>query len=166
MLLWNMSCQTRPHIQVFRTARCMCIASNHTGVCFNMKTTFPDFGIFIMKIRWSWDHLTFIMGIPMFLAMLRYHLHYEMAFWVSGDFFEKHTGMSGKRDWVEIEVWHWKWFISYNISHQIFYGLVLLSFVVVILLIFNGFVWFIYPYLSGLPLCENVPVPLKLPWNL
>ena len=33
-------------------------------VGLNVKTVFPGQGISIIKIRWSWDRLIFIMGIP------------------------------------------------------------------------------------------------------
>ena len=36
----------------------------HTCPHFNIKAVFPGMGIPIVKISWSWDHLIFIMGIP------------------------------------------------------------------------------------------------------
>ena len=36
----------------------------NTGPHLNIKMVYPGMGIPIIKIRWSWDHLIFIMGIP------------------------------------------------------------------------------------------------------
>ena len=63
------------------------LAQNHavqvrTGFCFNMKTIFPSLDIPIIKIRclsiflWSWDHLIFIIRIPI---LIRQHHYIEMA---------------------------------------------------------------------------------------
>ena len=37
------------------------------GTLFNIKPAFPGMGIPIIKIRWSWDHLIFMMGIPIYI---------------------------------------------------------------------------------------------------
>ena len=47
-----------------------------SGSHFNMKTIFPCIGLLIIKIRRSWDHLIFIMGIPI---LVRQHLYTEIA---------------------------------------------------------------------------------------
>ena len=39
---------------------------------------FPNMGIPIIKVRWSWDHLIFIIEIPI---LVRWHLCIEMAPW-------------------------------------------------------------------------------------
>ena len=44
--------------------------------CFNIKTIFPGIRIHVKQIRQSWDHLIFIMGIPI---LVRRHLYNEMA---------------------------------------------------------------------------------------
>ena len=49
-----------------------------TWPCFNIKMVFQGIGIFILKIRWSWDSLIFIMGIHI---LLRWHLYIEMGAW-------------------------------------------------------------------------------------
>ena len=46
----------------------------NTGSCLNIKTVFPDMGISVIKIRWSQDHLIFIMGISI---LVRQHLYIE-----------------------------------------------------------------------------------------
>ena len=48
-----------------------------TGPCLNIKTIFPRNGDshVNLKIRWSWDHLIFNMGIPI---LVRRHLYIEM----------------------------------------------------------------------------------------
>ena len=45
--------------------------SSYPGPQLNIKMIFPGIGISIMKIRWSSDHLIFIMGIPI---LVRWHL--------------------------------------------------------------------------------------------
>ena len=44
--------------------------------CFNIKTVFPGMGIFIINIRWSWDHLTLITGIS-------YNVKIASSYWDS-----------------------------------------------------------------------------------
>ena len=39
------------------------ISLSTPGLCFNVKTVFPDVGIPMIKIRRSWGRLVFIMGI-------------------------------------------------------------------------------------------------------
>ena len=52
-------------------------ASIRTAGCYlNIKTFFPSMGISIIKMRWSWDCPTFIMGI---YIMVRQHIYIEMA---------------------------------------------------------------------------------------
>ena len=48
------------------------------GPRLNIKTVFPGMGIPMLKIRWSWDHLIFNMGIPI---LARWHLYIETAPW-------------------------------------------------------------------------------------
>ena len=49
---------------------CHCYRHRHTSTRLkpvprlNIKTVFPGMGISIIKVRWSWDHLIIIMGIP------------------------------------------------------------------------------------------------------
>ena len=52
----------------------------------NIKKVFPGMGISIIKIRWSWNHLILIMGIP---ALVRHDLYIEM--WAIGIFILNET---------------------------------------------------------------------------
>ena len=51
------------------------IGTGAIGVC-QYKDSFPGMGIPMLKIRWSWDHLIFNMGIPI---PVRRHLYIETA---------------------------------------------------------------------------------------
>ena len=46
------------------------------GLYFNIRITFPVIGVHILKIRWSWYCLIFIMGIPL---PVRWDLYTEMC---------------------------------------------------------------------------------------
>ena len=46
--------------------------NSQSGLCFNIKTVFWYMEILIIKIRWSWDHIIFIMEIPIFVRQHRY----------------------------------------------------------------------------------------------
>ena len=48
------------------------------GPYFNINTLLSGTGIPLVKIRWSWDHLIFIMGTPI---EERVHIHIELALW-------------------------------------------------------------------------------------
>ena len=50
----------------------------YPGPCLNIKTVFPGMGIPMLKIRQSWDCLTFNMGIPILVG---WQLYIEMAPW-------------------------------------------------------------------------------------
>ena len=43
-----------------------------SGTCLNIKTVFTGIGISIIKIRWSWDRLIFIMGTPILVRWCLY----------------------------------------------------------------------------------------------
>ena len=45
---------------------------------FNIKTVFPSIGIPIIKVRWLWDSLVSVVGIPI---LVRRHVYIEMALW-------------------------------------------------------------------------------------
>ena len=47
-----------------------------TGACLNITTVLLYLGIYIIKVRQSWDCLIFIAGIPI---LVRRHLYIEMA---------------------------------------------------------------------------------------
>ena len=47
-----------------------------TGPCFNIKIIWAGIGIHIIKIKWSWDCLIFIMEIP---TLTKWHLYIAMA---------------------------------------------------------------------------------------
>ena len=44
-----------------------------------IKTIFLGMGISIIKIRWSWDHIIFIMGIPLACRVERRHLYIKQS---------------------------------------------------------------------------------------
>ena len=46
---------------------------------FQYKTISPGICFSIIKIRWSWDHLIFVMGI---LMLVRWHLYIETVCWL------------------------------------------------------------------------------------
>ena len=49
------------------------------GPCFDTKTVFPIMKIPMIKIRWLWYHLFYMMGIPI---LVRWYLYIEIALWV------------------------------------------------------------------------------------
>ena len=53
-----------------------CASGSASGPCLNIKTVFSRYGDSYVKIRWSWDHLIFNMGIPI---LVRRHLYIDMA---------------------------------------------------------------------------------------
>ena len=55
---------------------------SYLGPCFSIQTMFPGMGISIIKMRWSHDHLIFIMGIPI---LVRWHHYTDPAPWWARD---------------------------------------------------------------------------------
>ena len=52
----------------------VCVCAGVSGPCLIIMMVFPGMGIPMLKIRRSWDHLIFNMGIPM---LIRQHLYIE-----------------------------------------------------------------------------------------
>ena len=53
---------------------------------FNIKNVFSDIGILIIKVRWSWDRLIFISGIPILVRWYVFILSWGLfhsALWYS-----------------------------------------------------------------------------------
>ena len=61
----------------------------------NVNIVFPGMVISIIKIKWSWDHLIFIMRIP---VLVRQHFYIEMGLWwlggkgIAGDAIDRAVG--------------------------------------------------------------------------
>ena len=66
------------HIIMEATAETTVLLPYYPGPPLNIKTIFPGLGIPMLKIRRSWDHLIFNMGIPI---LVRRHLYIETAPW-------------------------------------------------------------------------------------
>ena len=67
------------NIQTFSNAFFM---TENLGPVSIWRSSFPDMGIPMLKIRQSWDHLIFNKGIPL---LVRWHLYIEMAPWFLHD---------------------------------------------------------------------------------
>ena len=66
-------CKCQGHSFGFESASCL-IAARCTRARLNTNTVFPGIGTPIIKLRWSLDHLIFMMGIPI---LVRRHLYTE-----------------------------------------------------------------------------------------
>ena len=74
-----------------------------SGPCLNIMTVFPGMGIYIIKKKWSWDCLIFIMGIP---TLVRGYLYIEMAS-------KRHLHHEAWTKWTPFFMWHFN-AISWN----------------------------------------------------
>ena len=59
----------------YRTIIAPCLVQDHQGIVSIYKTVFPGMEIYIIKLRWLWDCLSFIMGIPI---LVRHNLYIEI----------------------------------------------------------------------------------------
>ena len=75
------------------------------GACFNMKTIFRGIGIYIIKIRWLWDHLIFkfIIASP---PLVRQHLYIETVPYPTHNFWNlSSTSITKKAEsWSSLQI--------------------------------------------------------------